>query len=292
VPFPNRLLPKQRYFRNRRREPAGNCYARTWPQIKGRALSLLLLAACSFLLQPAFSATTLPPYTAVLAWDRSPDDSVTGYRVYYGTSPRNYTNSIVAGNILNTTISGLTSGMTYYFAVTAYDASGAESDFSNEVAVMPGQPQLRLGVTPAKQAALTVSGLIGHTYEILASTNLTTWSVIGSATLGPGATQDFTDPDAASFPRRFYRTRDTAPAPVNPAPAGATVVIRSSTAQQTVVTVTGLPGHTYDPQVSMDLTSWTSLGQVTLGTSGSQDILDQVTPYRATRFYRAPHVGP
>ena len=244
------------------------------------------------MIESARAATAPAPYTAVLAWDRSPNNSVAGYRVHYGTASRNYTNSVVAGNVMNATVAGLSEGINYYFAVTAYDTSGAQSDFSNEVRIVPGQPRVRLALSPVKQAVLTISGLIGRTYEILASTNLTTWAVIGSTTLGATAAQDFTDVNAASFPKRFYRTRDAVANPVNAAPAAAEVAILSQTTLRTLVKVTGLPGHTYEVQVSQDLVNWTVLSRLTLDGSGMQFVLDGVTPYSATRFYRAPHRGP
>jgi len=56
---------------------------------------------------------------------------VAGYKLYYGTSSRNYSNNINVGMVTSYTVSGLAPG-TYYFTVTAYDASGNESGFSNE----------------------------------------------------------------------------------------------------------------------------------------------------------------
>jgi hypothetical protein len=188
---------------------------------------------------------------------------VTGYHVYYGTTSRKYAKSVVAGNAMNITISGLTNSITYYFAVTAYDASGGESDFANEVKVVPGQlrpglqvapanevvpGQLRVGLrlAPTKEAVLTVSGLVGHTYDILASTNLTTWSVIGSTTLDASGTQDFTDTNAASFPKRFYQTRENNNANGVSAPPEAIVQILVTSRRRAVLSVTGVPGQTYD----------------------------------------------
>jgi hypothetical protein len=68
-----------------------------------------------------------------LAWNRSSDTNVAGYNVYYGGASGTYTNKISAGNTTNTTLSGLVQGTTYYFAATAYAASGLESSFSSEV---------------------------------------------------------------------------------------------------------------------------------------------------------------
>ena len=62
-------------------------------------------------------------------------NSVTGYRVYYGTSSRSYSQALGSGAFVATgtyVVNGLESGRTYYFAVTAIDTAGGESGFSNE----------------------------------------------------------------------------------------------------------------------------------------------------------------
>jgi len=50
---------------------------------------------------------------------------------------------------------------------------------------------------------LHVTGPAG-TYSLQASTNLASWLLI-STTNAPSGMLDFNDPDAISFPRRFYR---------------------------------------------------------------------------------------
>jgi hypothetical protein len=77
--------------------------------------------------------------TATLSWnapttntDGTPLTDLAGYKVYYGTKSRTYTNSTVIGKVTTYTIN-LASG-TYYFTVTAYDSTGLESTFSNEAA--------------------------------------------------------------------------------------------------------------------------------------------------------------
>jgi len=79
------------------------------------------------------------PGTATLSWDApttnadgTPLDDLVGYKIYYGTSSGNYTESIDVGNVTNYQVKDLLSGTKYYVAVTAYDATGKESDFSNE----------------------------------------------------------------------------------------------------------------------------------------------------------------
>ncbi len=72
-----------------------------------------------------------------LTWDASPDPSVVGYWVYYGTSSGIYQNYADTGPVSNTplnfTLTGLAKGHTYCIVVSAYDQYRDESDFSNEV---------------------------------------------------------------------------------------------------------------------------------------------------------------
>jgi hypothetical protein len=77
-----------------------------------------------------------------LAWDNSPDLTVAGYRIYAGQSSRNYTRAFDAGQT-NTFLCPGWFG-TNYFAATAYDAYGVESDFSNEASCVAAPPALTL----------------------------------------------------------------------------------------------------------------------------------------------------
>ncbi len=86
------------------------------------------------------SAVTVFAGNATLTWDPpttnadgSPLTDLAGYKLYYGTSSGNYTNSIDVGNVTTYTVVNLTEGLTYFFVVSAYDTLGNESDYSNEV---------------------------------------------------------------------------------------------------------------------------------------------------------------
>ncbi len=68
-----------------------------------------------------------------LAWDPNTQTDVTGYKIYWGTSSGNYTNSVDVGNVTTYTVTGLNSGTTYYFVATCYTGSGTESGYSNQV---------------------------------------------------------------------------------------------------------------------------------------------------------------
>ena len=78
-----------------------------------------------------------PSNSAGLTWDSVTDPNLSGYRLYFGTAPGTYLQSVgqgtSVGNATTYTITGLASGSRYYFAVTAFDTLGIESDYSNEV---------------------------------------------------------------------------------------------------------------------------------------------------------------
>lgn len=70
---------------------------------------------------------------ATVSWDKNKESDLNGYKIYYGISSGNYNNVIDVGNNISYTVTNLDSNITYYFAITAYDLSGNESEFSEEV---------------------------------------------------------------------------------------------------------------------------------------------------------------
>ncbi|MCK4502714.1 MAG: fibronectin type III domain-containing protein, partial [Desulfuromonadales bacterium] len=78
-----------------------------------------------------------------LSWDPSPTPEVIGYKVYYkqgnmdfpfdGTGAYEGASPVDVGDVLSTTLTGLTDGVTYFFSVTAYDNDDSESSYSNIV---------------------------------------------------------------------------------------------------------------------------------------------------------------
>lgn len=77
-----------------------------------------------------------------LAWDPSPDSTVVGYNLYYGKASRSYDQKLSVGNVTSATVSGLDSGVTYYFAATAFNAEMLESEFSNEAVYQPPESEV------------------------------------------------------------------------------------------------------------------------------------------------------
>ncbi|MFA4814857.1 MAG: fibronectin type III domain-containing protein [Candidatus Gracilibacteria bacterium] len=100
-----------------------------------------------------------------LTWDAATDDTgVEGYYVYVGLlsvvdEGGSYTfPSSDAGNATTYTVENLSNGVTYYFAVTAYDADGNESEFySNEVEATPESSEIADYTAPTVKSAIAVS---------------------------------------------------------------------------------------------------------------------------------------
>ena len=81
------------------------------------------------------TGVSISPHTVALTWDASTTTGVIGYFVYRGSvsgGPYTKQNSS-PDTILTFTDSGLNSGTTYFYVVTAVDGSNVESAFSNEV---------------------------------------------------------------------------------------------------------------------------------------------------------------
>lgn len=104
-----------------------------------------------FLLLPA----ALQAGEATLAWDPNQETNLAGYKLYYdsdsdiemyggtganeGDSPIViYLKDLEEIKSPTYTLTGLTTGEYYYFALTAFDTDGMESDFSEEVGTLVG----------------------------------------------------------------------------------------------------------------------------------------------------------
>jgi hypothetical protein len=84
----------------------------------------------------AFSVVSPPNACAgqaTLSWNGASSTGVKGYKIYYGTASGSYSQSADAGNTTTCTINNLVDGQTYYFVASAYDSSGNQSIYSNEV---------------------------------------------------------------------------------------------------------------------------------------------------------------
>ena len=77
-------------------------------------------------------ASSASAQTVTLAWDASPSASIAGYRIYYGTNSRAY-GFVTNAGLVQTQRVTLPHPGRWFFAATAYDTIGLESDFSDEV---------------------------------------------------------------------------------------------------------------------------------------------------------------
>ena len=105
---------------------------------------LLVLLACLFL---GFAVTPAQAQQVQLTWDAplqtngTPVPNLAGYKLYYGSQSGQYPTMIPVGMKTTYTVTNLSAGRTYYFAAKAYNSTGMESAFSNEVSVtLPTNP--------------------------------------------------------------------------------------------------------------------------------------------------------
>ena len=137
-----------------------------------------------------------------------------GYIVHYRSSSGVYTNSLDVGSQLTATIPGLLDSATYYFAVTARDATGLESIPSNEISyqipilfhiTVPGL-QMTLGARGVDPVQFRFLGSPNQTYELQATEDLQTWTTIWYSLPQPTSqVLEYADRDKTESGKRFYR---------------------------------------------------------------------------------------
>lgn len=117
----------------------------------------------------SFSLSVSPAKAASVrfAWNAS-EGTVTGYRIYYGTTQGSYPNRVEVGNETEHTVDGLDDGVTYYFVVRAYNDYG-ESGNSN-VVQWPEPDTLSITIStpdtdPFSTSEAVLSTLSGTAYD-------------------------------------------------------------------------------------------------------------------------------
>ena len=145
-------------------------------QIVPSILSTLLLLLA--LLPGRLGASVL-----TLAWDPNTEDDLAGYNVYYGIQSGDYDSVIDVGNVIQYMVSDLEPETQYYFAVTAYDTSRNESDFSEEVdSITSEDPPPEPPPDPPLELVMVISPNGGETLKS-GGTQTIVWQTEGSAEL-------------------------------------------------------------------------------------------------------------
>ncbi len=167
-----------------------------------RAVRILTVLAFTFLLAGSLRASQ----SVSLAWNPV-TTQVSGYAVYMGTNSGVYTSRFDVGTNTDITLTGLKEGHTNFFAVVSYNSARTESTASPATSyIVPGLVQLASPPKSGGHAALSFPVAVGHSYQIMASTNLQTWSNIGQTSVSTSnAWVTFQDPQTGPFARRFYR---------------------------------------------------------------------------------------
>ena len=105
------------------------------PARRGRHAALISLLWGTFIALTPLAAFATG--TVTLAWDPSTGTNIiANYNIYYGVASATYTNVAAAGTNTTLSVTNLVEGRTYYFAATAVDTSGLESDYSTEVSTL------------------------------------------------------------------------------------------------------------------------------------------------------------
>jgi hypothetical protein len=79
-------------------------------------------------------ATGASAVQVTVAWDAPHEESLVGYRLYYGYASGSYEGVVDVGTEITYTFTDLQEGQVYYFALASFDADGNESELSQEIA--------------------------------------------------------------------------------------------------------------------------------------------------------------
>ena len=162
---------------------------------------LCLFRFLMFTLLAAAAPQVFASQSVELVWTPSSSPDIVGYNIYYGNASSAYTNEISVGNLTNLTVSGLSSGSTYYFAARAINGSGVESTFSVQTSYSVPFPGAMAGrpILSSNGVSISVTGQAGSTYIVQGSTDLVNWVPL-ETNISPLL---FTDTNR--YKKRFYR---------------------------------------------------------------------------------------
>ena len=241
------------------------------------------------------SQTVQAAQGVTLAWQASPDSTVVGNRIHYGTASGVYTTTVDVGNVTTATLSGLTAGVTYYYVVTAYNSQGGSSLPSNEVSgVVLGNPTVSL-FTPNNRvnfngpSVIALSATASEIGGSIAKVDFySSGSMFAESTGIPFTAQWKADQGNHTLTAVAYDANGVS---AQSSPVSVTITeprIRSVKRMgngSTQLTLSGAPGWNNSVYVSNDLNAWSLLGTV-LNTSGTAVIQDSQSTNASHRYYR------
>jgi hypothetical protein len=251
------------------------------------------------------AAAAIADQSANLAWFPSPTPDIAGYAVYYGTTSGVYDFRLDVGSQTNATIAGLAGGMTFFFAVSAYNQLGVESELSNEISFLTLEDWFRRGPWLAPIADRTIhagSILVISNFVIDADTPLPVlrFSLVQAST--SAASIDATNglfvwrtSSSNTATTNFFAVRvsdetvfnlsDTRSFSVSVAELPSIVSLSFSN-NLPVIAWTGIPGQSYRLQFQDVLgNNWLDLGQIAQASMPIVSISDPA-PAAGARFYR------
>lgn len=241
-----------------------------------------------------------------LNWNPNSEPDIAGYRLYYGTASGSYDQIIEAGNVTSITAPELTSGVTYFFAVTAFNVDGLESLPSDEVSYTPlanQPPQVTLSVVGGQTireapASFTLAALPGDTDGAIDRVEFYRDGIL----LGQAAASPYEIPlaDLAAGVYQFTaRAFDNAGDSADSTPVEVIVATRATPGAGPAIgafrkTAEGLTAftlygdeshHRYRVLVSDDLIHWAELRKIE-DPAGPVDVIDPESSSVSSRFYR------
>jgi hypothetical protein len=253
--------------------------------------------------------------TIALAWDPNPESNIAGYKFYYGTTSRIYPNVLDVGNRTIGSASNLVEGITYYFAITAYNTLGVESDFSEEIPYtvpysdnLPPTLDMLPDLTVAENAGIQIVQLSGITPgglteiqpltvratssdpEIIPHPSVTyaTPSIIGSLRFAPLATTSGSATITVSVDDGRAQTSRSFVVTVNPANRRFNVKsLVPSVSNGWIVNWESIPGRTYRvlSKTRLNQPRWVYCSDRITAVSTNTSWVHLSTVHRLSRFY-------
>jgi hypothetical protein len=160
-------------------------------------------------------ATVANARVPALEWDPNTEPAIAGYNVYVGETSGTYTHVVDVGVETRFPLTNLSSGVTHYFAVTAYDVNGLESPFSEEIWYTPRIDGTNSVLLPISIIVSPVGATIrflpqgNQVCRIVASADLVHWEQIHSTTGSITGVLQIQDVILPGRTKRFYRVVGT-----------------------------------------------------------------------------------